>query len=69
MVAAATRYARAAAEQFERDSGAQVGGIKAAAQGYFEVTGRDGESSGEWGSAGSPYKKVRVVTMVDFYLR
>ena len=69
MVAAATKDARAAAEQFARDSGASVGGIKAATQGYFEVTNRDGESSGEYGSAGTPFKKVRVVTTVDFYLR
>lgn len=69
MVAAATKDARAAAEQFARDSGATVGGIKSATQGYFEVTGRDGESSGEYGVAGTPFKKVRVVTTVDFYLR
>ena len=69
MVAAATKDARAAAEQFAHDSGSQVGGIKGATQGYFEVTGRDGETSDEWGSAGSPFKKVRVVTTVDFYLR
>ena len=69
MVAAATKDARAAAEQFARDSGASVGGIKSATQGYFEVTGRDGESSGEYGVAGTPFKKVRVVTTVDFYLR
>ena len=69
MVAAATKDARAAAEQFARDSGASVGGIKSATQGYFEVTGRDGENSGEYGVAGTPFKKVRVVTTVDFYLR
>ena len=69
MVAQATRDARASAEQFAHDSGSQVGGIKSASQGYFEITGRDGESSGEGDAAGSPFKKVRVVTTVDFYLR
>lgn len=69
MVAAATKDARAAAEQFARDSGASVGGIKGATQGYFEVSSRDGDGGGGWGSADTPFKKVRVVTTVDFYLR
>ncbi len=67
MVAAATRDARAAAEQFAKDSGAGVGGIKSATQGYFSIEPRDGE--GGEGSGDTPYKKVRVVTTVDFYLR
>ncbi|HEX7876723.1 MAG TPA: SIMPL domain-containing protein [Sphingobium sp.] len=65
MVAAATKDARAAAEQFARDSGANVGGIKSATQGYFSIDPRDGEADG---SSDTPYKKVRVVTTVDFYL-
>lgn len=69
MVAEATKDARRSAEQFARDSGAGVGGIKSATQGYFEVTARDGDSGGGWGVSDSPYKKVRVVTTVDFYLR
>lgn len=68
MVAEATRDARAAAEQFAKDSDTGVGGIRNATQGYFEISGRDGDSGG-WGVADSPYKKVRVVTTVDFYLR
>ncbi len=67
MVAAATRDARAAAEQFAKDSGSDVGGIKSATQGYFSIEPRDGE--GGEGSGDTPYKKVRVVTTVDFYLR
>ena len=67
MVAAATRDARAAAEQFAKDSGAGVGGIKSATQGYFSIDARDGE--GGDGSSDTPYKKVRVVTTVDFYLK
>lgn len=67
MVAAATRDARAAAEQFAKDSGSDVGGIKSATQGYFSIDPRDGE--GGDGSSDTPYKKVRVVTTVDFYLK
>jgi hypothetical protein len=69
MVAKATKDARSAAEQFAQDSGTGVGGIKSATQGYFEITARDGDSGGGWGVSDSPFKKVRVVTTVDFYLR
>ena len=69
MVAAATKDARASAEQFAKDSGTSVGTIKSATQGYFEVNARDGDSGGGWGVSDTPYKKVRVVTTVDFYLR
>jgi len=69
MVAEATKDARAAAEQFAKDSGAGVGQIKDASQGYFEISARDGDSGGGWGVSDTPYKKVRVVTTVDFYLR
>ncbi|PZU58019.1 MAG: SIMPL domain-containing protein [Sphingobium sp.] len=67
MVAEATKDARKAAEQFAKDSGADVGGIKSATQGYFSIDARDGEEGG--GGGDTPYKKVRVVTTVDFYLR
>lgn len=65
MVAAATKDARNAAEQFARDSGSSVGGIKSATQGYFSIDARDGEGDG---TSDTPNKKVRVVTTVDFYL-
>ncbi len=68
MVAEATRDARSSAEQFAEDSGADVGGIRQATQGYFSIDARDGDGGG-WGVADTPYKKVRVVTTVDFYLR
>lgn len=68
MVAEATRDARNAAEQFAKDSGTAVGGIKSATQGYFSIEARDGEQSGGYGAADTPFKKVRVVTTVDFYL-
>ncbi|HMP55748.1 MAG TPA: SIMPL domain-containing protein [Novosphingobium sp.] len=69
MVAEATRDARASAEQFAKDSGTSVGTIKSATQGYFDIQARDGDSGGGWGVSDTPYKKVRVVTTVDFYLR
>lgn len=68
MIAAATRNAREGAEQFAKDSGASVGEIKSAAQGYFSIIPRDGDTAGGQASA-SPFQKVRVVTTIDFYLR
>ena len=50
-----------------KDSGAAVGGIRQATQGYFSIDARDGEAGG-WGVGDTPYKKVRVVTTVDFSL-
>lgn len=70
MVAQATKDARKSAEQFAKDSGTGVGGIKSATQGYFSIEPRDGEqASGGYGASDTPYKKVRVVTTVDFYLK
>lgn len=69
MVAKATQDARAAAEQFAKDSGTSVGTIKSATQGYFSIDARDGDSGGGWGVSDTPFKKVRVVTTIDFYLR
>ncbi len=70
MVAEATRDARRSAEQFAKDSGTGVGGIKSASQGYFSIEARDGDSGGNgFGVADTPYKKVRVVTTIDFYLK
>ena len=67
MIAQATKDARKSAEQFAQDSGTGVGSIKSATQGYFEVTARDGDIGG-WGISDTPYKKVRVVTTVEYYL-
>ncbi|MPT49130.1 MAG: SIMPL domain-containing protein [Sphingobium sp.] len=70
MVAEATKDARKSAGQFAKDSGTGVGGIKSATQGYFSIEPRDGEqASGGYGASDTPYKKVRVVTTVDFYLK
>lgn len=68
MVAEATKDARRSAEQFAQDSGSSVGGIKSATQGYFSITSRDGDGGG-YGVSDTPFKKVRVVTTVNFYLR
>lgn len=66
MVAAATRDARGAAEQFAADSGAKVGSIRRASQGYFSIQPRDGGGSYEESRARA--KTVRVVTTIDFFL-
>jgi len=70
MIGEANKNARQSAEQFARDSGAQVGRIKTASQGYFSVGARDGEDCDDCGSAGgsSPFQKVRVVTTIDYDL-
>ena len=67
MVAEATKDARKSAEQFAQDSGTDVGGIRSATQGYFSISSRDGDGGG-YGVSDTPYKKVRVVTTVNFYL-
>ena len=61
LIAEATAEARKAAEQFAKDSGARIGGIRNANQGVITISDRD---------AGSPQvKTVRVVTTVDYFLR
>ena len=70
MIGEANKNARESAEQFARDSGAAVGKIKNASQGYFSVGARDGEDCDDCGSSGgsSPFQKVRVVTTIDYDL-
>ena len=69
MIAQATRNARESAEQFARDSGTAVGGIRSATQGYFSIGPRDGDATEEgYGGRDSPFQKVRVVTTIEFYL-
>jgi hypothetical protein len=62
--------ARRAAERFAQDSGASVGAIRSATQGYFSIGARDGDADTDGGSSGSstPLQKVRVVTTIEFYL-
>ena len=68
MIGEANLNARRSAEQFARDSGAEVGRIKNASQGYFSIGPRDGEDCEGCGSTGgnSPFQKVRVVTTIDY---
>lgn len=68
MIAEATKRARESAEQFARDSGAKVGSIRTASQGYFSIGPRDGSDDVGSGGNDSPYQKVRVVTTIDYDL-
>jgi uncharacterized protein len=67
MITQATRSARDAAEQFANDSGARVGAILTARQGYFEILPPEGDG-GAWQAAQYRDKRVRVVTTVRFQL-
>ena len=67
MIAEATARAREAAEQFARDSRSDVGGIRKANQGVFEIVGRD-QAPGIM-SEGQVAKLVRVVSTVEYFLR
>jgi hypothetical protein len=66
MIAEATKRARESAEQFARDSGAHVGPIRTASQGYFSVGPRDGADGDDSSAGDSPFQNVRVVTSVDY---
>ncbi len=66
MLALATANARAAAEQFAKDSGSRVGSIRRANQGVFRIMARDGIAGGN--EAEQIQKKVRVVSTVDYEL-
>jgi hypothetical protein len=67
MIAQATARAREAAEQFARDSRSDLGGIRQANQGVFEILPRDQVSgiSQETQIA----KMVRVVATIDYFLK
>lgn len=70
MIAEANRNARTSADQFAKDSGADVGRMKSASQGYFSVGARDGDDCDDCGSGGgsTPFQKVRVVTTISYEL-
>jgi hypothetical protein len=67
MIAEATASARSGAAQFAKDSGTNLGPIKQATQGSFEIQARDEAAPG--GEGGSVMKKVRVVTTVTYQLK
>ncbi|HEX9895021.1 MAG TPA: SIMPL domain-containing protein [Gemmatimonadales bacterium] len=67
MIAEATSRAREAAEQFARDAGSRLGGIRQANQGVFVILPRD-QAPGVTEES-QLFKMVRVVSTVDYYLR
>jgi len=66
MIADATKNARASAQQFANDSGASVGAIKSATQGYFSINARDNVPGSS--PSASLNKRVRVVSTVQYYI-
>jgi hypothetical protein len=67
MIADATARAREAATQFARDSHSELGGIRQANQGVFEILPRD-QAPGI-NESSQIAKLVRVVSTIDYYLR
>ena len=70
LLAAATKNARAIAQQFAADSGVSVGKIHSANQGSIQIFGSDGnDESGPYSPTSAPVKKIRVVSTFEFELR
>jgi hypothetical protein len=67
MIAAATANAREAAQQFATDSGGQLGGIRRATQGLFQILAADGAPN--MMEANQINKTVRVVTTMEYLIR
>lgn len=67
MIAEATAEARKAAEQFAKDSGSALGGIRRASQGVFEILPRDRAPGIMEGSQID--KTLRVVSTVEYDLK
>jgi hypothetical protein len=67
MIAEATSRAREAAQQFARDSRSDLGGIRKANQGVFEIVARD-QAPGITAD-NQISKTVRVVSTVEYFLR
>ncbi|MDT0499503.1 MULTISPECIES: SIMPL domain-containing protein [unclassified Halomonas] len=66
MIAEATAAARESAEQFARDANADIGTLRRANQGVFEIRARD-QAAGT-SEEQQPIKTVRVVTTIEYYL-
>ena len=66
MIAEATKRARESAEQFARDSGGRLDGIRQASQGVFEIQPRDPVPGAS--EENQLNKTVRVVTTVQYAL-
>jgi hypothetical protein len=67
MIAEATARAREAAVEFARDSESELGGIRRASQGVFEILPRDPAPGVT--QENRIEKTVRVVTTVEYFLR
>ncbi len=67
MIAEATASAREAAAQFARDANTELGGLRRANQGVFQILARD-QAPGVMEEQ-QPVKTVRVVSTVEYYLR
>jgi hypothetical protein len=68
MLATSTQSAKLVAEQFAKDSNSQLGSIRRANQGVFELRSRDSSGSNPGNEASSINKTIRLVTTVDYYL-
>jgi len=67
MIAEATASARESASQFAKDAKTELGDLRRANQGVFQILARDqapGVSEQQ-----QPVKTVRVVSTVEYYLR
>jgi|SRR5579885_1573397 hypothetical protein len=74
MLAEATKSAHIIAKQFAKDSGTRLAGVQHASQGVFQIMGRDTSTmNSDWNSnqnaLGSIYKKVRLVTTIDYQIK
>jgi hypothetical protein len=67
MVAEATANARKAADEFAKQSGARLGGIRRGSQGVFEIQPRDPAPGVMEGT--QVEKNLRVVTTIEYALR
>lgn len=66
MLAEALANAREGAAEFARDAGTQVGGIRRASQGVFQILPRDRAPGLQ--ESGQIHKTVRVVSTIDYAL-
>ena len=66
LLQAATENARAQAEKFAAEAGAELGPLKNANQGIIQISGAAG---GRYDSASSRDKRLRVVSTFRYYLR
>ena len=61
MIAESLKNARSAVDEFAKNSGSEIGKMRTASQGYFEIDDLDENTP--------QIKKVRVVSTVEYYLK